>query len=339
MSQSPKILLSAFADEGARQKSIREQLTAVSALGLKYYSPRFLDLNGVGNVKHIVDLNKSEYKKLLKNHAEFDIAVTSVGSRIGKVKLLDIDDGSHNKYVPFKKYLTTEVDATIQAALELETKLVRGFSFYHPQGTDPVPHISQAVDQIGKIVDRCAKHGLIYGMEIEPNLIGETGSLLKTLVKKVNHPNLVVVFDGGNVAAQNKNRAQCFEEYLEVRNHLGWIHIKDYRIDPKLVWSGVVDENRLKNFVPADVGDSGHETILRDLKDNLPKIERKMKKMGVPGVFLEVEPHLKGGGQFGGYSGPDGLGVAVRALCRLLDYIDLGYNLTSFDDIRQRRGF
>ena len=61
--------------------------------------------------------------------------------------------------------------------------------------------------------------------------------------------------------------------------------------------------------------------------------------MGVPGFYLEVEPHLKGGGQFGGFSGPDGLGVAVRGLCRLLDYVGIGYQLRTFDDIRALRGF
>ena len=39
-----------------------------------------------------------------------------------------------------------------------------------------------------------------------------------------------------------------------------------------------------------------------------------MKSRGVPGVFLDLEPHVKGGGQFGGFSGPDGFGVALRAL-------------------------
>ena len=117
------------------------------------------------------------------------------------------------------------------------------------------------------------------------------------------------------------------------------MHIKDYRVDPSLVWTGVVDEERLKNFVPCDIGDSGHELILRDLKDHLPAIEAKMKKLGAPGVFLELEPHLKGGGQFGGFSGPDGMGVAVRSLCRLLDYLQIGYKLRDFDDIRTARGF
>jgi hypothetical protein len=124
-----------------------------------------------------------------------------------------------------------------------------------------------------------------------------------------------------------------------MRKYLGYLHIKDYKIDPRLEWTGVVDEERLKNFVPADRGDSGHEAILRDLRENFAPIEKRMKKLGLAGVFLELEPHLKGGGQFGGFSGPDGLGVACRALCRLLDYVGIGYELRTFDHIRQARGF
>ncbi|MDA1013154.1 MAG: hypothetical protein O3A00_01735 [Planctomycetota bacterium] len=150
---------------------------------------------------------------------------------------------------------------------------------------------------------------------------------------------MVLIFDGGNVAAQNKNPVQCYNEYLDTRPYLGWMHVKDYRIDTSLNWTGVVNEERLKNFVPCNVGDAGHELVLRDLKDQIPKLDRKMKKLGAPGFFLEVEPHLKGGGQFGGFSGPDGLGVAVRALCSVLDYVGIGYDLRSFADIQAARGF
>jgi hypothetical protein len=117
------------------------------------------------------------------------------------------------------------------------------------------------------------------------------------------------------------------------------MHIKDYTVDPSMEWTGVVDEERLKNFVPANRGDAGHELVLRDLREHLPKLQRKMKKLGVPGFFLEVEPHLKGGGQFGGFSGPDGMGVAVRALQSVLDYVDIDYRLRSFADIQAARGF
>lgn len=335
----PEVLISAFADEAANHKTTLEQMTALSAIGLRYYSPRFLDVTGSGEVKHVVDLEPDEYKRLNEWHQEYGMSVTSIGARIGKVKLIDKEDGSKNKFVPFDEYLDTEVKRTIAAAQALGTKLIRGFSFYHPAGESQTEYIPQAVDQIGKIVDLCAEAGLIYGLEIEPNLVGETGPLLAELAEKVNHPNMVCIFDGGNVAAQNKNPVQVYDEYVAMRPHIGWMHIKDYHIDRSLTWTGHVDEERLKNFVPANEGDAGHELVLRDLREHLPELTAKMQKMGVPGFFLETEPHLKGGGQFGGFSGPDGMGVAVRALCSVLDYVGVGYNLRTMDDIRALRGF
>ena len=228
------------------------------------------------------------------------------------MKLRDEPDKSHNRFVPFAKYVETELAATIRAAHELETKLIRGFSFYPPLGADPVPYIPQAVDQLGQIADICAGEELIFGLEIEPNLVGSTGKLMATLARNVNRPNLVLIFDGGNVACQNKSPLECFREYQEMRPYLGWMHVKDYRIDPGLEWTGTVDEERLRNFVPADCGDAGHEFVLKDLKSHLPELDERMKKLGAPGFFLETEPHLKGGGQFGGFRGPDGMGVAVR---------------------------
>ena len=336
---NPKVIISAFADEAANRKTAIEQMVALSAIGLRYYSPRFIDVSGDGNVKHVVELSDDEFAELNKLHEEFGMHVTSIGSRIGKVKLLDVDDGSHNKYVPLQEYIETEVDSTVRAAKKLNTKLIRGFSFYHPRGTNPAEYVEQAADQIRQIVDVCVAEGLVYGLEIEPNLVGETGALLADLARTVDHPNMVVIFDGGNVAAQNKHSVQCFEEYKETRDYLGWMHIKDYLIDPNLTWEGAVDEERLKNFVPANVGDAGHELVLRDLREHLPALTKKAEALGIPGFFLETEPHLKGGGQFGGFSGPDGMGVAVRALCSVLDYVGIDYDLRSFDDIQTLRGF
>ena len=335
----PVVLISAFADEAANHRTALEQMTALAAIGLRSYSPRFIDLEGDGSVQHVVDLSQDQYARLGELHSEYDIRVTSIGARVGKVKLLDIGDGSHNAYVPFEEYLSGEVARTIAAAKALDTKLIRGFSFYHPRGTNPEDHLDTAADRIRRIVETCAAEGLVYGLEIEPNLVGETGQLLAKLARRVDHPSMVLIFDGGNVAAQNKNPVQVFEEYQATLPYLGWIHIKDYRIDPELEWTGVVDEHRLRNFVPANLGDAGHELIFRDLKLQLPNICKRLEKLGIPGFYLETEPHLKGGGQFGGFSGPDGMGVAVRALCSCLDYSGIRYSLRSFDDIRRLRGF
>src|SRR5690606_38068134 len=277
--------------------------------------------------------------ELAKLNADYGMSVASIGSRIGKIKLKDQPDQSHNKYVPFDQYLETEVRNTIRAAHGLGTKLIRGFSFYGPAGEDPRPYLPEAIDRLGKLADLMASEGLIYGLEIEPNLVGQTGQLLGEIAQQVGRKNLVLIYDGGNIAAQNKDALTCFDEYQAMKPYLGWMHVKDYAIDRSLTWSGYVDEERLKNFVPADRGDSGHDLVFRDLREHLPKLTEQIQQLGAPGFFVEVEPHLKGGGQFGGFSGPDGMGVAVRSLCRLLDYVGIAYPLRTFDDIRADRGF
>ena len=339
MSANPEVIISAFGDEGANSRAAVEQLAVLSSLGLEYYSPRFVDVAGDGNIKHVVDLNKAELKKLAKLQDEYGMHVTSIGARLGKVKLQDVDDGSHNKYIPIEKYLKTEVKRTIDAGLALGAKMIRGFSFYHPQGQDPAPFVNEAAEKLQAIVEMCADNGLIYGLEVEANLIGQNGRMMAALSKKVNNKNMLCIFDGGNLSSQNMSPVECFDEYEAMRSHLGWSHVKDYKIDPSLVWEGTVDEERLKNFVPANVGDSGHEAIFRDLRDHLPKLSKRMQKLGAAGFFLELEPHLKGGGQFGGFSGPDGMGVALRALCSVLDYVGIDYKLRNMDDIVAARGF
>ena len=137
MSARPRVILSAFADAAANHKSALEQLSVMAAVGLKYYSPRFIDVNGTGEVKHVVELDDAELARLNELHEEFGMSVTGIGARIGKIKLLDTEDGSHNVFVPLDDYLDGEVAATIRVAQALDTRLIRGFSFYHPQGADP----------------------------------------------------------------------------------------------------------------------------------------------------------------------------------------------------------
>ena len=287
----------------------------------------------------MTELDVDELSRLKTLHAEYGMRVTSIGSRLGKAKLLNVDDGTHNKFVPDHQYNETDVAMTIRVANALDAKLIRGFSFYHPKGEDPAKYVQQAADRLGPIVERCAQSGLVFGLEVEANLVGQNGRMLAALSNAVGRSNMVCIFDGGNISSQNLSPLECLAEYRAMRDHLGWIHIKDYRVDPHLKWTGVVDEERLKNFVPCDVGDSGHELILRDLRQHLPQLNERMVKLGAPGLFLELEPHLKGGGQFGGFSGPDGMGVAVRSLCRMLDYLQIGYHLRGFDEIRSARGF
>jgi hypothetical protein len=199
--------------------------------------------------------------------------------------------------------------------------------------------VPQVVDQLGQIAEACHRSDLTFGLEVEANLVGHNGRLLAEIQRQVNHPALVSIFDAANIVTQGYSANEVLEQYLAMKPGLGWMHIKDYRRSQPIDRRGHVDEDALKHFVPVDIGDSGYEVILRDFRTLIPKLERKLSRRGIPGVFLDLEPHVKGGGQFGGFSGPDGMGVALRSLCKLLDYVGIDYHLRDFADIQAARGF
>lgn len=334
---APQVILSGFADEAAHHKTAVEQFAAFAALGLQYYSLRFVDV-GHG-IKNVMELTKSEVTKLRHLEDEYGMNVASIGSPIGKVKLVDEPDGTKNQFVPFKKYLAGQVAKACDLAHAFETKLIRGFSFYHPKGSDPRDYLSQAADQLGEIAEVCHRSDLTFGLEVEANLVGQSGTLLAELHRQVNHPAMVTIFDGGNLISQGMTNEQVFHEYQVLKPSLGWMHVKDYHDLSLEGQVDHVDEDKLKHFVPVDIGDSGYTRILTDFKEVLPKLERKLKRRGIPGVILDLEPHLKGGGQFGGFSGPDGMGVALRSLRRVLDFIGIDYEIREWDDVVASRGF
>lgn len=334
---APQVTLSGFGDEAANQKTAEQQFAAFAAIGLQYYSLRFIDA-GEG-IKNVMKLTKSEIQTIRHLEDEYGLNVASIGSPLGKVKLLDVEDGTKNAYVPFKKYLEKEVAKACEMAHAFETKLIRGFSFYHPKGTDPKAHLPQVIDQLGQIAEACLRSDLTYGVELEANLVGQNGELLAEIHRQVKNSALVLVFDAGNLTCQGYTAGEVLEQFRLMKAGLGWIHIKDYRHPNPSQRQTHIDEETLKHFVPADLGDSGHEAIFKELREMLPKLDQKLRRRGIPGVFLDLEPHVKAGGQYGGYSGPDGMGVALRSLCRVLDYTQIGYHLRDFDDIRAARGF
>ena len=328
---NPEVILSGFADEGPVSKSAEEQFTMMRALGMSYYTIRFID---VGNgMKNAMALTKAEVKQLQKLHQEFGISVSSIGSPLGKVKLLDVDDGTQNRYVPLKKYLNTEVKRAIDLAQAFDTKLIRGFSYYHPHGEDPWKYLDQAAEQLSEIVEMCAKAGVVYGLEVESDLIGADGDTLIALYKKISSPYTCIIMDVGNMESMGHSPDSIYEQYMKTKPGLGWIHIKGFNAPANRPMLARAKKRGLTRFIPVDQGDAGHEVVLRDFRNIVPRIQRQFKKIGVPGVFIDLEPHVKGGGQFGGVSGVDGFGVAFRSLCNLLDYLGYDYHLTGYEDI------
>ena len=73
MPSDTQVILSGFADEAANHKTAVEQFSAFAALGLQYYSLRFVDVGS--GVKNVMQLTKSAALAL----APHNIRVNAVG--------------------------------------------------------------------------------------------------------------------------------------------------------------------------------------------------------------------------------------------------------------------
>ena len=328
-----KLLLSGFADEAAIDKTIDQQLSAIAAAGLFYLSIRFVD---VGNgIKNIMELSEEEFDIVRRKLDKYDLKISSIGSPIGKVKLLDVDDGTANRFFPFDEYMDQHVEKVCRIAKTLDCKCIRGFSFYHPKGTPPENHIEQAAEQLRQIAEMCDSYALTFGLEVEANLIGQNANLLAQLHSLVDSEAMVLIFDGANLITQGYSKAESIQQFDKMKSALGWLHIKDH-VATHTETGSYVDEEALSGFVPAGRGASGYPEILAEFKSEYENIKSRVARRGLPGVFADLEPHLKGGGQFGGFSGPDGFGIAVRAFCKLCEEADISFAIRNFDSAFSR---
>jgi len=331
----PTVILTGFADEGPVSKNAEAQMAMCRGVGLSWYSPRFVDCGS--GVKNLMALDDDELGKLRDLQDSYEMKPSSIGSPIGKCKLLDVDDGTTNFYKPFDQYLAEDVAHMIEVAGVLGAKLVRGFSFYPPKTDDPFQHVAKAAEQLKAIAEACDKAGLIFGLEVEANLVGRNGELEMALYEAVNHDALMLIYDGANICCQGYDSDAVYAQYLAMKKGIGWMHVKDYQREDGEAFKDHVDEEMMLRFVPCDRGDSAYYRVFADFKHRIPDLTQKLQAKGIPGVFIDLEPHLKGGGQFGGFSGPDGFGVALRALCRVLDAVGIGYDLTVYDQLKKNR--
>jgi hypothetical protein len=110
----PQVILTGFADECSNEKTLVEQFATFAALGLQYYSVRFVNLGD--GVKNVMALTTDEIRRVIEVQNDYGLNVSSIGSPIGKIKLLDVEDGSNDRYVPFDEYLEKDVKRVCDVA-------------------------------------------------------------------------------------------------------------------------------------------------------------------------------------------------------------------------------
>lgn len=282
-----KFIISAFADEIDPMLTV--QMNELDRYGIKYIEMR--GVNGKGLVQHSLE----EVKDIKKQLDERGFKISSVGSPIGKIKITD-DFGPHLDL--FKH--------TIEIANILETKYIRMFSFFMPEGEDPAKYRDEVLERWKKFIEAAEGSGLVLLHENEKDIYGDTAERCLDLFQTLNSDMVKAVFDPANFV-------QCGEvtypkAYNLLKDYIEYMHIKDA-------------VNSDKRVVPAGQGDGKVYEILKDLYDS-----------GFEG-FLSLEPHL---GAFVGLAelennmdisklpegGPRQFAIAENALRKLVDRIE-----------------
>lgn len=280
--------ISGFADEIAQELDV--QIEAVSRLGIQYIEMRGVDGN---NLIYHPDAKVKEIKQKLENAG---IKLSALGSPLGKIGIED----------PFEPHFE-EFKRACEIAHRMDTKNIRMFSFYIPEGKEK-EYKGKVFDRLGRFADYAGRNDIVLLHENEKGIYGAKAPECLEIMKKLGSDHFRAIFDFANFV-------QCGQDTLEaydlLKDYVDYIHVKDARKE-----NGTV--------VPVGYGDGNVEAIFK-----------KLFASGFDG-FLSLEPHLFDFKGFEGLergrtaslsqsgqalSGAEAFAVAHRALCEVLDRI------------------
>lgn len=239
------IRFSAFADEYSAR--LDEQLAVLTRLGYSYLEPRGVDGK---NISCLTDEDVHAMKQKLDASG---LAVDSVGSPLGKIKLSD-DFAGHME-------LTRR---TCEIACALGAKRIRVFSFYL-NGESHETAREQVLDRLGHMLDVADRYGVVLCHENEAGIYGESPDACLDLMKNFAG-RLRCVFDMGNFVLGGYYPFP--QAYRKLKPYIDYFHIKD------TFPNGTI--------VPPGCGEADIAAILGE----------HLREAGDRDVIISLEPHL-----------------------------------------------
>jgi len=254
---------------------------------LQELNVRYLDLRGVWG-KNVLDLDDDEARKVRTACDEAGIGISSLGSPVGKSPIEEPMD-----------VVLERLQRLFRIGEIVGTRNIRIFSFYPPQGTPESKlddYVDEAAARLVQLADLAEQQGFHLLLENEKGIVGDTVERCRGLLAGVQNPALSFVWDPANFV-QVGEAAVTESGWPLLGERTTSVHIKD-----AMLGDGSVR--------PAGQGDGQVSALLTRLRDE-----------GYQG-FLALEPHLTVAGHSSGFSGPEGMTVAVKALRGLMVELD-----------------
>lgn len=237
--------ISGFADEIHKEMDV--QIALLKELSMNWIEFRSGD--GLGVADYSLEQAKALKEKLDAN----GIKVSAIGSPIGKIQITD----------PFEPHLE-KLEHIMDLAEIFDTKYIRMFSFFIPEGTDPADYRDEVFRRTESMIQAAARRNMVLLHENEKDIYGDTAPRCLDLMKNFFGDNYKCTFDFANFVQCGQDPMEAYELLAP---YVTYVHIKDAEKESHMV-------------VPPGEGDGR-------LKDVFTLLD----KAGYEG-FLSLEPHL-----------------------------------------------
>lgn len=269
--------ISGFADEISHD--LTEQISLLTSLHISH-----VEFRSAWGTK-VLDLDSAQLEEAKEFLSAARISVSSIGSDLGKIQITD----------PFDSHLKRAAHA-IDVARHFDTRYIRMFSFFIPEGDDPAFYRDEVMSRTRAMVELAEKAGITLLHENEKDIYGDTPQRVADLMRTIDSPNYRAIFDPANYVQVGVQPA--VEAYPIVKEFTEYIHCKDA--------SASIIVDGLNKVVPSGEGDG-----------QMRELFRALERDGYDG-FLSIEPHLGDFDVFGGLCGPELWTTAHTALTSLL---------------------
>jgi sugar phosphate isomerase/epimerase len=187
------------------------------------------------------------------------------------------------------------LDRIFHVAERVGTRLIRVFSFYPPKSTPESgydAYIAGAIERLGRMVEHAKRDGFRLVLENEKGIVGDTLAHCHALMTAVGGADLGFAWDTANFVQVGEARL-VERGWPLLGGYVEHVHVKDAFLADGTVCVAGAGEGQVRELLAA-------------LRDH-----------GYCG-FLALEPHLTIAGHSSGFSGPDGMALAVEALRQLM---------------------
>lgn len=240
-----KFIISGLGDEVS--PILSEQMDVFEKLGIQYIETRIV--NGLNVSKLTIEQARSA-KAELDNR---NFKVSAVSSPIGKTYITEIFDAE----IELFKHV-------VEVARIFETKYIRIFSFFIPDGEEAEKYRQEVIDRLRILADIAEQNNIILLLENDKGVYGDSPERLLDIFKTINSSNILLTLDAPNfIKAGYEAYPNAFDTLYD---YIGYVHAKD-SMDNKII-------------VPFGTGDTQALEYLKRLN------EKDFE------YFLALEPHV-----------------------------------------------